>query len=230
MSVWSITNVVRFRRLVPLVLIVLLLLTLANDVWAQGGLLTYGANAIGSLSAQAPLAFYVFNGSAGDQITVHVAGISPGMLPGVSLLSPTQQQLASNANDPYGSGDGTEARLTFRLPVSGIYTLLVSNTAGTPGDFLIRLRGRPAEASPGISPEGPTVADVAPGGLSQAFSFTASPNGPTTLIVATDTPGFAFTIQVRDSTGQLVAVLTSGDLGQVSFVVGAGEEVYEVII
>ena len=59
------------------VLLLLLVLAIAGPALAQGGVLTYGDNTIGTLSANAPLAFYTFSGSAGDVVTIQVIGITP---------------------------------------------------------------------------------------------------------------------------------------------------------
>ncbi|MBN2471546.1 MAG: hypothetical protein JXN59_12550, partial [Anaerolineae bacterium] len=117
---------------------------ISRPVHAQGNVITYGDNVFGSLTAESPFAAYSFAGAAGDHVTVQIMGASPGMLPAVSLLSPAQQQLAAASGDPFGLGDGTDARITLRLTESGLHTILISSADGTAGDYLLRLRNSPA--------------------------------------------------------------------------------------
>lgn len=109
---------------------------------AQGGAITYGQTVVDSITAQTPFVAYTFNGGEGDVVTAYALAVQPGMALNLSLLDPQQQELASNEADPLGGGDPDEVRLTFRLPESGLYALLLTETAGTPGDFVLRLNGR----------------------------------------------------------------------------------------
>jgi uncharacterized protein YraI len=223
-------NSQRFRVTAGIVVAALLALSfgLASPVAAQGGVLSYGENAFGSLSAEAPLGFYSFAGTAGDLVMIQVLGASPGMNPAITLLDSTQQTLASNSNDPFGFGDGTEARISYRLEADGLYTILVSNANGAPGDYLIRLRGTPASAATGIDQDTPATADVAPGTSAQVFSVSANPAAATTLRVSTSTPDFEFSVQIRDTSGALLAVLSGSPIQPASFVVPAGDGVFEI--
>ncbi|MCZ7546960.1 MAG: hypothetical protein M5R40_27110 [Anaerolineae bacterium] len=94
----------RLRRAFPTALAVLatvaLSLLASGGALAQGGALTYGGIVVGTLSAEAPLAFFTFIGNPGDVVTARVTALTPGMEVVVSLLSPTQQQLANSTADP----------------------------------------------------------------------------------------------------------------------------------
>ena len=195
------------RFFLVLMIVAGLFLSSSQVVLAQGSLLTYGSNTLGSLTATAPLAFYTFSGATDDLVTIQVIGISPGMLPGISLNSVTQQQLANSSSDPFGIGDGQEARLSYRLPQDGTYTILISNANGTPGDFLLRLVGVPATAGMDLSPEGAANADIAPN-AAQIVNIPANPAAAQTVNISTQTAAFGFRVGVRQPDGQALAVLT----------------------
>ncbi len=199
-------------------------------VFAQGGLIAYGSSVVGSITAEAPFVIYTFNGNPGDQITVYAVGMTDGMAPGVSLLGPNQRQLAVSEGDPFGSGDTGAARLSYRLMASGVHSLLVSNTSGTPGEFLLRLSGRPSTASTALMPGTPMIINVPPGALPTTYSFSLAPDGPVTLTVRTDSSGFAFLAQIYDGNGALVAGLAGSDVRAVALTVGPGSGIYEVSV
>ena len=119
------------RRWLALCAMLTLLAVLPGIALAQGGL-TYGSTVAGSLTAETPFTIYAFQANAGDQIAVTVMGVSPDMRPGISLLGPDQRQLAVSAGDPFGAEDGRTARIGHRAATTGLYSLLVSNVAGTP--------------------------------------------------------------------------------------------------
>lgn len=204
--------------------VLLLLLALGSGVQAQGGTLNYGDTIVASVSAQAPLAFFTFNGVAGDRVTVIAVGISPGLDPAISLNAPTQQQLANNDNDPTSPGT-TDARVTVTLAQTGVHTILVNSVSGTPGDFLIRLFGQPAVAATDVSG---APADVTLSGATQVFSVNANPTAPVTVNVSTVTPGFGFSARIYDPGGQPVAALVGSDIAPVSLNIPPGTGAYSV--
>ena len=64
---------------------------LGRFAWAQGGeTLTYGSNIVGSTTAEIPYAIYAINMNEGDTISLLVAGLTPDMLPSVSMVGPTR--------------------------------------------------------------------------------------------------------------------------------------------
>ncbi|MAS36860.1 MAG: hypothetical protein CL610_22845 [Anaerolineaceae bacterium] len=203
--------------------VVLMLLLGSAVVVAQGGQLNYGDNVVATLPATNPLAFYSFTGTGGDQVSVQVIGITPGLDPAVSLNGPTQQQLASNDNDPNAPGT-TDARIAVNLPQDGVYTVLVSSVSGLPGDFLIRLNGQQPAAGQPVS-DTPTSADVAGGGA-QLFSIEANPSAPSVLTVSSDLPDFEFRVVVRDANGAMIALLVGS--GQTIMTLPAGTGTYLV--
>ncbi len=202
----------------------LLSLMLVSGVSAQGGSLSYGANVIGTLSAQAPLAFFTFSGSAGDLVTVDIIGITPGLDPAVSLNSPTQQQLASNDNNP-GSAVPSDARISLSLPQNGIYTILVNSVSGVMGDFLVRLNGQ--AAAQGTALGDPASTTTLTNGMQRVFSFDADPEAPVTLSVSSESPGLSFQVTLRTADGQIVALLGGS---AVSLNLPPGQQTYTVTV
>ncbi len=210
------------RKIICLLLFGLLLV---SPVLGQGAL-NYGDNALGSLSATAPLAFYSFSGTAGDLVTVEVIGITPGLDPAVSLNSPTQQQLASNDNDP-GTPGTTDARIALSLPQSGAFTILVSSVTGAPGDFLVRLNGQAPPPSTALAGDAPAAASVSTASP-PLFSFSADPVEIITLNVATPSPGFSFRATITDANGEIVALVNGSDVVGVSVPFAPGTGTYTV--
>ncbi|GAB4571949.1 MAG: hypothetical protein Kow0077_09960 [Anaerolineae bacterium] len=220
----------RFRWIrVGMAFVVLVLAALViAPVMAQGGVLQYGSNAIGTLSPEAPLSFFSFTGNQGDLVTIHVLGITPGLDPILSLLDAAQQPLATSAGDPFGVGDG-EARIALRLPQSGTFSILVSST-GIPGDFLIRLRGEAAAVSTSLVSQGPIASELSETAPVQFFSFAAKPDVSQILNVSTQIPGFEFAVQLRNSAGQMVTA-SSGNAEQPAVLIAPpGGDFYEVRI
>ena len=205
------------------VLVLMLMVALSAPVQAQG-VLNYGDTIVGSLSAQAPLAFFTFNGTVGDRVTVVAIGITPDLDPAVSLNSPSQQQLANNDNDTT-SADTTDARVTLTLAQTGLHTILVNSVTGVPGDFLIRVFGQPAVAITDVSN---TPATVVLGEATQVFSFDADPFAPVTLNISTVAPGLGFSSRIFDDDGQPLALLSGSDLAPVSLNIPPGTGTYTV--
>jgi uncharacterized protein YraI len=196
----------------------------ATGVFAQSGALTYGSGSIGVLDATAPLAFYTFNGAEGDLVTVRVIGVSPGLLPTVSVNNPAQQQLATSSGDPFGAGG--DARVDLRLPETGAYVVLVGSQDATTGNVLIRVDGvQTPPAIPVVEPA--ATASITPESGIQAFSFAANPTDPTQLSIAGD---IGYTAWVVSGEGKLVAILNGDDLLGGVIELPPGEGGYEVIM
>ncbi len=195
---------------------------------AQGGPIAYNAGVIGDITADSPFAVYTFNGNAGDLVTVLVAGLAPDMAPSVSLLNASQQMLATSNRDPYG-GVG-EARLSYRLPAAGGYSLLVSNSNGTPGQFLLRVGNTAPVASAGLVPGLPVTVNIPFGSPVQVYSFSANPAAPSTLSIQSSTPGFGFYAVVRNSAGKVVASFDGGSNQSATLTVLGGVDTYEVSV
>ena len=219
----------RRRRGLALCAVLILLAALPGTTLAQGSL-TYGSTVTGSLTAETPFVIYAFQANAGDQITVTAVGVSPGMAPGISLLGPDQRQIGVSTGDPFGAEDGRTARISHRAATTGRYSLLISNTANTPGDFLLTLSGRPSEASSALALNVPAAINIPPGAPPILYSFTAPQSGLLTLTLSTSTPNFAFLARVYGPDGSLVAGLAGQALAAASLSVGPGTGFYEIAI
>ena len=116
---------------------------LGRFAWAQGGeTLTYGSNIVGNTTAEIPYAIYAINMNAGDTISLLVAGLTPDMLPSVSMVGPTQNPLAVSEADPFSPAGSHRTRIDYRADQTGGYTIIVTNLNGTPGQFLLMLDGQ----------------------------------------------------------------------------------------
>ncbi len=186
--------------------------------------LTYGGGASGTLSATAPLSFYTFSGNADDVVSIQVLAITSGLQPVISLNSPTQQQLAFNSGDPFNAGT---ARITYQLPQTGLYTILVSGN-GTTGDFAIRLDGSAPPPSTDVSDDEDVQSTLDTDNPSQVYSIQASPDAPTIVTISTDTSAFEFTALVRNSAGQTIATFIGNDSQDILVTLPQGNGTYNV--
>ncbi len=207
-----------------------LLITAVGAVMAQGGIIGYGQSLSGALTAEAPFALYTFNGSAGDHITAYVVGATDGMQPTLSLLSPTQRQLAVSAGDPLLGPDGNLSRITYRLQETGMHTLMVTNAAGTPGEYLLHLSAASSAVSMSLPPNSPVSFNIPPGAQPVRYSFNALPDAPLTLLITSDTPGYAFSAGIYDGLGQPVAQLGGAAVQGSSLIIGPDNGLYEVMV
>jgi hypothetical protein len=202
-------DMVMHKQIARMAAVALLVLLAAVGASAQssGGSLAYGSAQVGTLSQSAPLVFYSFQATAGDLIAVDVLSLTPSLNPSVSLLSPTQQQIAANDNNPLTSG-ALDAHLSWRLDADGTYALLVGGVAGSTGDFVIKLNGQLAGAPVALQPGSATAADFNTNPQVQVFSIPADPAGATALELAADPAGFAFNGRVFGPNGGLLAAFT----------------------
>lgn len=158
-------------------LIIILMIVLSSvQVMAQG-LITYGGATLSSLSPQAPIAIFTFQGSEGDQITLQAIGITPELELN-AIVQSGANVLAVAESDPF-TANSNDARIDVRLPSTSVYLVLISSSAGQTGDFLLKLSGQPAAEKTvitGIPADVPIVA-----GDTSYYGFTGSPDGATVL-------------------------------------------------
>lgn len=217
---------VRWFRLALLSL--LLLVPAAGAALAQGGTtLTNGSVVTGTISDQSRLLIYGYSGNPGEVITAQVIGTTPGMNPTISLLSPTQQQLANNDNDPLGAVGNTNARISYRLKEAGVYSILVG---GTNGQFVLQFSARAPGQATSLQIGMPATANILTGGAPQVYNFSADPAAPTVLTLSASSPNFAFAAQVYDGNGILIGLLGGPTLQTASLTVAPGSDVYEVLV
>ncbi len=210
-----------------LILVLLSCFAIVPMVSAQAATLVYGDAVTGSIGAQSPLGLYTFTGSANDHVTVRVIGITPELNPAISLLSPAQQQLMANDDDPF-SPDGLDARITVRLPTDGTYTILVSGSGASFGEYLITLDGRSSEGVNAVLPGITVIADFSTSASPQFYSIPADPGATQILRLSPEPLGFAFAAEVRDPAGMVIAAVNSLPSVQIALSPAAG--MYEVAL
>jgi len=204
-----------------LTLTIVLMLVLSVQVMAQG-LISYGGAVISSLSPQAPIAIFTFQGSEGDQITLQAIGITPELELN-AIVQSGASVLAVAESDPFTAGSN-DARIDVRLPATNVYLVLISSPAGQTGDFLLKLSGQPAAEKTvvtGIPADVPIVA-----GETSYYGFTGSPDGATVLNLASLSPDLQFLAVVRNAQGQIVGT-SSGASAVVNV---TGQDAYEIAL
>jgi len=201
------------------------LLLLTGIAAAQiGGVLVYGGSVTGTISATSPLMIYNFAGNAGDTITLRAIPLNPGTELAITLLSPSQQLVATGDRDPF-LPTSTDARVDARLAETGQYSVLIGGVNGSAGDFLLRLDARFAVAAQQLIAGTPSVADFSIIPTAQIFNLLTA--DITQLNVRALTAGFGFNLQLRNTNGALIAVIDG--LPQASLTIpGAG--MYEISV
>ncbi len=218
----------RSRQWLIVALAVLLTGVLPVPVLAQGGAITYGTAVAGSITEQASFLVYQFNGGAGDEIIATVVGMSAGMSPGLSLLGSNQRQLALADSDPFGA-EGV-ARLAYLLPDTGRYYLMVTNTAGTPGDFVLHLDGRAVIPGGDLQAGDMVGVDLPAGSPPASLNFTGLPGGLSALSIAAITPDFPFIARLYGPDGGQLGEAGNERLNGATFILRPGGDRYTLII
>lgn len=219
-------------RVCTIVALILLLGIAGTGTYAQsGGILSYGSNVSGRIAPESPLALYNFSGNAGDLVTVRALGISDGLNPSITLITPDQTPLYSN--DDYPLGDvPTDSFASVFLPQSGVYGLLLGSSGGTTGDYLLQLNGRsPLTNTDTLLQDSPVLVDIPPRAPKQFFIFDAL-DCPTTLTLTNQSPGtpfsFPYVAKLRGQTGDIVGEVRGGSALQDRITVPARSGRYEV--
>lgn len=124
---------------------------------ASGGSLVYGQGVLGTILEGTPLISYSFQGSVGDRIEAQALGFSPDTDVTLALLSPAVQPIAFNDSHPF-SVNPTDARVTYVLPESGVYSLLVATNNPLGGAYVLRLQGGPPDEAIALEAAPTTIA------------------------------------------------------------------------
>jgi hypothetical protein len=188
----------------------LLLVIVSLPAQAQQ-LLTYGTGATGTLSNDAPVVLYTFQGNTNDTITLQVLTLSGEMQPAISLNSVTGSQVAtsnSDASNPLANS----ARLTTTLPETGIYTVIVTSASGSAGQYAIRLDGIALSQQPETVPGTPGQTEIAPGRSGIRYTVPADPENLLLATLSVDQAGTLFSVAVTAPNGQSQGLLSgNGD-------------------
>lgn len=200
------------------ILLIMLLLS-SIQVLAQG-VVTYGSATIATLSAEAPIAIYTFQGTDGDQVTIQAISITPDLDLTMTIQSGTEI-LTTVDSDPFTQGSA-DARADLRLPATNVYLVLVSSANASTGDFLFKINGQPAAEKTVITGI-PADVPITPGETTY-YSFDGSPDGATVLSLNTLSPELQFLGVVRNNSGQIVS--TASGTSAIVSVPGVGP--YEI--
>ena len=207
-----------------LLLLALLMLLYAPPAEAQGGVLTEGVPSVGALSPEAPGAFYTFVAAPGALVTIQAVGLTDGMAPSLTLLSPLQQPLASSSADPLGLG-GT-VRLTYLIRDTGPHFVLVG---GTPGSYMVRYGSLAPGAITPLTPGVPTPGQIAQG-ITLAYSFTADPIQPLNLTISSPDPNLPFAARLLGESGQQLATWAGPSSAVRGVIIPEGAGTYYVMV
>lgn len=186
----------------------IVLLSFGSLMTQAQSVLSYGQGVVGTVSAEAPIAFYSFQGNAGDSVTIQVIGLTSGLQPAISLNTPTGQQVASSNVDPTNVL-ADAARLTYRLDQAGVHTIIVLSPTGVLGDFAIRLDGvaTTQESQPDATGNSTGAANVG----SSLFVYTIPAlTVAQVATISTDTAGVNFSVSVTAPAGQQIGLLSGG--------------------
>ena len=189
----------------------------------NGNRLTYGTTTSSSVSEDSPLVFFTFDGDEGDLVVIRAISTSEGFDPTLSLLSPSQQPLAINDNDPFVAGT-VDARISYRLPQEGVYSLVVGGAQRSTGDFLLTLDTRDGTDNPILlTIDDSLTVDFSDDSDPKTFRFAADPEIPLMLYVRGEPLTYSFNAELRDARWQPVAVLSGAPLSTIMIQRGEGE-------
>lgn len=126
---------------------------------ATGTTLTYGQSYDGTINNETPTVELQFRGNAGDIIGIQHQATSGDLDPLLILIGPNGREIIRNDDDPESDGFNSYIR-NFRLPVTGIYTIVATrfqqNLGNSSGNFTITLESN-APAQPDIRPPGDAI-------------------------------------------------------------------------
>ncbi|NJL94249.1 MAG: hypothetical protein HC915_11265 [Anaerolineae bacterium] len=148
-----------------------------GGVRSAGDLIPYNSEQTGTLYADDETDLWVFSGQAGDVISIEIAG--DGILqPSLTLLSADAPLIDAAEVIRTGTESRSARLVSYTLPASGIYGVVVQGVASTTGHYRLTLT---AENQVGISPRPllPGEIDEAslPIGETQAWELTLSRPG-----------------------------------------------------
>jgi hypothetical protein len=214
-----------------LLLVALVALPLTSTQAQIGGSIGYGSSVYGTLAAGQSLT-YSFNGTAGDLVQATIRNWTGTLDPQLALVAPDGQTAASSTANPF-SEESLSAALSFFLPQTGIYSLLVSGENATTGDFVLKLQGRSAiTPTPLVFGQSVDVT-IPPNPPAQMFSFDAQ-DCPTVFTVANLSEGqpftFPFVVKVRDQQGTQITQLYGGDALEDRLILAPNSGHYEVMV
>lgn len=212
----------KWRSLLFIIGVLAMLITF--PIAAQNAL-TYGTSLTAELTSAAPQAFYTFNGTVGDVVTIYVLGHNADFAPTVSLSGNTGQLGFSN-DDPL-TPFSNDASITFRLPQDGGYSVLVGNANGNLGLYTISLQVATPVVSTVLTDN--VIISIPVGAPSLTYTVPANSGASTNVTIQSQTPGFDFSAWLKNPDGQVIAVVAKG-IDAATFVIPAADGNYELTV
>jgi hypothetical protein len=218
------------RRFIVTGILVLVAIAIFSSGFAASGqtftAVQNGSVVLGNLPSNGAQALYTLTANVGDVVTIRVTGLTPGMDPNIALVSPSQQLVVASDNEPFNPNPAV-ARLVERLPEMGNFFIVVSGTAG---DFVLTVETRPAVIPVTLILDAPAELTLPfTDNLPRVFVFNTDPFTATTLHLDAEPFTLNAFVEVRDGSGQAVALL-QGNLDNACVSMAPGDEVREVTI
>lgn len=113
----------------------------SGDVESETITIRYGDSVVGQIDAVLYEQHYIFEGSAGDVVTIEMTATSSDLDPYLMLYGPDNEQLIVNDDIDIGQGN-FNARITrYSLPQDGLYTIVATRFDGafgvSTGDYVL---------------------------------------------------------------------------------------------
>ena len=156
---------------------------------SMGTVISYGQAASGTFFVDDTVDTWLFEGQQGDTVTATAAGLYPGLMPSLSVLS-TDWRAASQ----YGQAvvlataqavDQEPAQITLALPYDGPYAVTVSDPLFVGGNYQLSVTARtvsPMTTNP-IRPDQTRNGQIGTSDLTDAWTFTGNPKDVVSVTV-----------------------------------------------
>ncbi|MCL4875024.1 MAG: SH3 domain-containing protein [Anaerolineae bacterium] len=194
------------KRCLPLLF--LLLLMAAPTALAQETILI-GENKLGEISATNPQPAYLFNAQTNQTVEIEILGVSAGLAPTITLLTPQGAVLQFIGNPTNASS--VKGTVTFTQ--AGTYTIQVATSNGSQGQFVISV----TDTAPQIPPTPLNLDETVTGEVAStqriAYSFTSAPDAPLVLNFTRVEGPLGLKVELNRADSTPVALLSSELLG-----------------
>lgn len=149
-----------------------LILDLADESASGQVAIAYGETLVGTINNENYQDSYVFEGVAGDVVSIEVIATSGDLDTIVSLVGPSGEVLDGNDDVDFEAGNTNSALRAFVLPSDGTYTILVGRYEGrngtTTGNYTLELILESGEAP--VSDDGSPPTALGEGNYSGAIN------------------------------------------------------------
>ena len=193
------------RRLLLLVLIVGIMGALLVTTTSAQGTIGYGQTIVLNVDANNPQPSFSFAATAGDQVTATAIGLTPGLIPNMSLLGPTGN-LDARTNDPF-SLQPNIVTVTRRILQGGNYTITIQPPPGMVGQVALTLNLRqPQNATQLLA--GQSVPAFLTSQLPAIYFFYTDAVNIMTLCLEADDPNFDYVAHIYNENGTHITTLS----------------------